>query len=133
MTLDRASAFATTVNYTVAGSATRAPTTPATPSTRSHCGGDTTGTIWSTRQPTARSESNETVVVTLTGGSTNGQAIALGPAPLRPPAPSTTTTRVPTASVAVAPRSVSEDGAANLVYTVTLDRASAFATTVNYT
>jgi len=32
----------------------------------------------------------------------------------------------------VAPASVLEDGAANLVYTVTLDHASAFDTTINY-
>ena len=39
---------------------------------------------------------------------------------------------VPTASIAVAPSSVLEDGTANLVYTVTLDHASAFDTTINY-
>jgi len=40
---------------------------------------------------------------------------------------------VPTASIAVSPNTVAEDGATNLVYTVTLSNPSAFATTVNYT
>src|SRR5207302_1608984 len=39
---------------------------------------------------------------------------------------------VPTASIAVSPASVLEDCAPNLVYTVTLNHASAFDTTVNY-
>src|SRR5204862_4107431 len=46
--------------------------------------------------------------------------------------PITNDDATPTASIAVAPASVLEDGAANLVYTVTLDHASAFDTTVNY-
>ena len=39
----------------------------------------------------------------------------------------------PTASIAVAPASVTEDGTSNLVYTVTLDSIVAIATTVNIT
>ncbi|MEW5965932.1 MAG: retention module-containing protein, partial [Pseudomonadota bacterium] len=46
--------------------------------------------------------------------------------------PPNTDNDIPTVSVAVAPASVAEDGAANLVYTFTLSNASDFDTTVNY-
>src|SRR6185295_13213670 len=131
VTLDHASAFATTVTYSVGGTATEGTDYTGT-STHSItiAAGDTSGTI--TVDPSADTtyENDETVTLTLTGGSTNSQAISLGT--------STATgtilndDAVPTASIAVAPASVSEDGATNLVYTVTLDHASAFATTVTY-
>ena len=73
-------------------------------------------------------EANETFNVTLSA-ATNGATIAdsLGVGTI------TNDDAVPVASIAVAPASVAEDGAAVLVYTVTLDHASAFATTVAYT
>src|SRR5207302_578479 len=69
---------------------------------------------------------------TLTGGATNAQAISLNPVATAATGTITNDDAVPTASIAVAPVSVLEDGATNLVYTVTLDHASAFDTTVNY-
>ena len=131
VTLDHASAFDTTVNYSVSGTATEGTDYTGT-STHSITilAGQTSGTI--TVDPTADTtfENNETVILTLTGGTTNAQPINLGTA-------AATGTiinddAVPTASIAVSPLSVLEDGATNLVYTVTLDHASAFDTTVNY-
>ena len=133
VTLDHASAFDTTVNYSVGGTATEGSDYTGT-STHSITilAGQTSGTI--TVDPTADTtfENNETVIVTLTGGSTNGQAISLDPPPLRRPAPSPTTTRCRPPRLRLLRLSVLEDGAPNLVYTVTLDHASAFDTTVNY-
>ena len=73
------------------------------------------------------------MLVTLTGGTTSAQAIALDPAATAATGTINNDDAVPTASIAVSPSSVSEDGVVNLIYTVTLDRASVFATTVNYT
>lgn len=64
------------------------------------------------------------------GGSTNSQTIGLGTTVAT--GTITNDDAVPTASIAVAPASVNEDGAPNLVYTVTLDHASAFDITVTY-
>src|SRR5215468_4679047 len=132
VTLDHASAFDTTVSFTLGGTATlNNDYTASSTGSITILAGQTSGTI--TVDPTADTtyENNETVIVSLTGGSTNGQPIGLG---------TTTATgtilnddATPTASVSVAPLSVSEDGTTNLVYTVTLDHASAFDTTVSFT
>src|SRR6185503_3010403 len=133
VTLDHASAFDTTVNYSVGGTATEGTDYTGT-STHSITiqSASLTGTV--TVDPTTDTtfENNETVTVTLTGGTTNAQAISLNPAATAATGTITNDDAVPTASIAVAPASVQEDGATNLVYTVTLDHASAFDTTVNY-
>ena len=131
MTLDHASAFDTTMNYSVGGTATEGSdyTGTATHSI-TILAGETSGTI--TVDPTADTtfENNETVIVTLTDGSTNARRSAS--ARHAPPAPSPMTTRCrPPRLRLLRPRSL-EDGAPNLVYTVTLDHASAFDTTINY-
>src|SRR5207302_314525 len=122
VTLDHASAFDTTVNYSVSGTATEGTDYTGT-STHSITilAGQTSGTI--TVDPTADTtfENNETVTVTLTGGATNAQAISLNPVAAAATGTITNDDAVPTASIAVAPASVLEDGATNLVYTVTLD------------
>ena len=69
----------TTVNYSVGGSATEGTDyTGTTTHSITIAAGQTSGTI--TVDPTADStfENDETVVVTLTGGSTNSQTISLG-------------------------------------------------------
>src|SRR6185369_16789835 len=121
------------INYSVGGTATEGTDYTGT-STHSITilAGQTSGTI--TVDPTADTtfENNETVIVTLTGGITNAQAISLNPAATAATGTITNDDATPTASIAVAPASVLEDGAANLVYTVTLNHASAFDTTVTY-
>jgi len=72
-------------------------------------------------------ESNETVILTVAAGT--GYTVG---------APSSATGTilnddVPAASIAVAPASVAEDGATNLVYTVTLNQAAFSATSINFT
>ena len=134
VTLNHASAFATTVNFTLAGTATSGTDYAAITGSILIAAGATTGTI--TINPTTDDvfEADETVLVTLTGATSNGQPLTLDPRPRRPPARSATTT-TPRRWRCVAPgiATVAEDGTANLVYTVTLDHASAFATTVNFT
>jgi uncharacterized protein YhjY with autotransporter beta-barrel domain len=74
----------------------------------------------------ANVEADETVILTVASGT--GYTVGA-------PASATGTILnddVPSASIAVAPASVSEDGAANLVYTVTLSQASLTATNVNF-
>ena len=96
--------------------------------------GATTGTI--TVNPTTDTifEANETVIVTLTGGTTNGQPIAVNPQSATATGTISNDDATPTVSVSIAPgiATVAEDGTDNLVYTVTLDQASAFETTVTY-
>ena len=132
VTLDHASQFDTTVTYALGGNASSANDYTATPSGFIVItAGATSGTITVDPTPDTTFETDETVSVTLTGGATNGQSISLGTTSA---ATGTITNddAVPTASVTVAPASVLENGAANLVYTVTLDHASQFDTTVTY-
>lgn len=72
-------------------------------------------------------EPNETVILTVAPGS--GYTVGT---------PSSATGNilnddVPTATISVSPASVSEDGAANLVYTVALDQATPSALSINFT
>ena len=71
------------------------------------------------------------MIVTLTGGSTNAQAISLGTVH-RHRHHHQRRRDADRLDCGVLRLSVLEDGATNLVYTVTLDHASAFDTTVNY-
>ena len=135
VTLDRASAFATTVNFTLAGTATSGTDYAAITGSIIIAAGATTGTI--TINPTTDDvfEADETVIVTLTGATSNGQPLTLDPEASQATGTISNDDDAPTVSVSIAPgiATVAEDGTANLVYTVTLDQASAFATTVNFT
>src|SRR4029450_12901191 len=127
VTLSHASAFDTTVNFTVGGSASEG--TDYTGVTVTHSttilANTLPGTITVDPTTDAVFEGNETVVVTLTDGSTNGQAIAIASgAAATATGTITDAADIPTASVAVSPSEVTEDGATSLVYTVTLSHAS---------
>ncbi|GHC98419.1 hypothetical protein GCM10007320_54090 [Pseudorhodoferax aquiterrae] len=79
--LSHASAFATTVNYALSGTATAGSDyTSSGTGTLTIAAGATTGTITITPSVDGNVEPDETVVVTLTAGSTNGRTLALGTA-----------------------------------------------------
>ncbi|MBB4656325.1 uncharacterized protein YhjY with autotransporter beta-barrel domain [Xanthomonas sp. F14] len=126
VTLSQTSSSATTVNLTRSGTATS--------------GTDYTGAVASIVVPanTASAsfaitpvadttvEADETVVISVASGSGYG----IG-------SPSSATATIvnddfPNASIAVAPSSVAEDGATNLIYTVTLDQAAPSAVSVAF-
>uniref|UniRef100_UPI001CF86775 beta strand repeat-containing protein n=1 Tax=Xanthomonas sp. MWU16-30325 TaxID=2878096 RepID=UPI001CF86775 len=126
VTLSQTSSSATTVNLTRSGTATS--------------GTDYTGAVASIVVPanTASAsfaitpvadttvEADETVVISVASGSGYG----IG-------SPSSATATIvnddfPNASIAVAPSSVAEDGATNLIYTVTLDQAAPNAVSVAF-
>lgn len=127
LTLSQASASATSVNLTTTGTATSGGDYAALTSPVIIAAGATTATV--TVNPTVDTtvEPDETVTLTVAAGS--GYTVS---------APSSATGTilnddVLTASIAVSPASVSEDGAINLIYTVTLDQAFQSATSVNFT
>ncbi|QNH19263.1 Calx-beta domain protein [Xanthomonas sp. GW] len=126
VTLSQTSNSATTVNIASSGTATS--------------GGDYTGAVGSVVVPANTTtatfaitpvadgtvEANETVIMSVASGSGYG---------IGSPSSATATILdddVPSASIAVSPASVSEDGATNLVYTVTLDQAPVNATSVAF-
>lgn len=120
-------ASATVVNITTGGTATSGVDYTGGVATVNIPGGATTATF--TINPTVDGtvETDETVTLTVAAGT--GYTVG---------APSSATGTilnddVPTASITVSPASVAEDGAPNLVYTVTLDQASFSALSVNYT
>ncbi|GAB2503979.1 putative Ig domain-containing protein [Arenimonas alkanexedens] len=117
----------TVVNLTTTGTATAGSDYTGNVATVSIPAGATTATV--TIDPTADAtvEANETVILTVATGA--GYIVGA-------PASATGTILnddISSATIAVAPASVSEDGAANLVYTVTLDQAALAATSVNFT
>jgi uncharacterized protein YhjY with autotransporter beta-barrel domain len=118
----------TVVNITTSGTATSGVDYTGGVATVSIPAGATTATI--TINPTVDGtvEANETVILTVAAGT--GYTVGA-------PASATGTILnddVPSASISVAPASVSEDGATNLVYTITLNQANpSAATSVNYT
>ncbi|MDL5367048.1 Calx-beta domain-containing protein [Xanthomonas sp. NCPPB 2654] len=126
VTLSQTSNSATTVNIASSGTATS--------------GGDYNGAVGSVVIPANTTtatfpitpiadgtvEADETVIMSVVSGSGYG---------IGSPSAATATILdddVPSASIAVAPASVSEDGATNLVYTVTLDQAPVNATSVAF-
>ncbi|MEB1550168.1 putative Ig domain-containing protein [Xanthomonas campestris pv. campestris] len=126
VTLSQTSNSATTVNIASSGTATS--------------GGDYTGAVGSVVVPANTTtatfpitpiadgtvEADETVIMSVVSGSGYG---------IGSPSSATATILnddVPSASIAVSPASVSEDGATNLVYTVTLDQAPVNATSVAF-
>ena len=117
----------TVVNITTGGTATAGTDFTGGVPTVTIPSGATTATI--TIDPTvdATVEANETVTLTVAAGT--GYTVGA-------PASATGTILnddVPSASISVSPASVSEDGAANQVYTVTLNQASLSAVSINYT
>jgi len=117
----------TTVNITTAGTATAGTDYAGAVATVVIPAGATTATITINPNVDGTVEANETVILTVAAGA--GYTVGA-------PASATGTILnddVPSATIAVAPASVAEDGAPNLVYTVTLNQASLTATSVNFT
>ncbi|MBP6176714.1 MAG: sortase, partial [Anaerolineales bacterium] len=89
--------------------------------------GQTTGTVTINPTTDATVEADETVIITIdagTGYTVGTPSSATG---------TITNDETPAATIAVSPTSVLEDGATNLVYTVTLDKAPASDITINLT
>lgn len=117
----------TVVNITTGGTAVSGTDYTGGVATVTIPAGATTATI--TIDPTVDGtvEADETVTLTVAAGA--GYTVGT-------PSSATGTILnddVPTASISVAPAAVAEDGAANLVYTVTLNQASLSSTSVNFT
>ncbi len=116
----------TTVNITTGGTATPGTDYSGGVATVVIPAGATTATITINPSVDGTVEANETVILTVAAGT--GYTVGA-------PASATGTILnddVPAATITVAPASVSEDGAANLVYTVTLNQAALTATSVNF-
>ncbi len=117
----------TVVNINTGGTATSGTDYTGGVATVSIPAGATTATL--TINPTADAtvEADETVILTVATG--------IGYTVGAPPSATGTILNddVPVATISVAPASVSEDGAINLVYTVTLSQAPIVATSVNFT
>ncbi len=117
----------TTVNITTGGTATSGTDYTGGVATVVIPAGATTATITINPSVDATVEADETVILTVVAGT--GYTVGA-------PASATGTILnddVPAATITVAPASVSEDGAANLIYTVTLNQAALTATSVNFT
>jgi large repetitive protein len=117
----------TTVNITTGGTATSGTDYTGGVATVVIPASATTATITINPSVDGTVEADETVILTVAPGT--GYTVGA-------PASATGTILnddVPSASITVAPASVAEDGAANLIYTVTLNQASLSATSVNYT
>ncbi len=119
---------ATTVNISTSGTATAGVDYTGGVATVVIPAGATTATITIDPTPDTQVEADETVILTVAAGT--GYTVGA-------PASATGTILnddVPSATISVSPAAVAEDGAANLVYTVTLNQANpSAATTVNYT
>ena len=117
----------TTVNITTGGSATSGVDYTGAVTAVTIPAGATTATVVIDPVADATVEANETVILSIAAGS--GYVVGA-------PAAATGTILnddVPIVSIAVSPASVAEDGAANLVYTVTLNQPALNATSVNFT
>ena len=117
----------TTVNITTSGTATSGTDYAGGVATVVIPAGATTATITINPSVDGTVEADETVTLTVAAGT--GYTVGA-------PASATGTILnddVPSATIAVAPASVAEDGAPNLVYTVTLNQASFSALSVSYT
>jgi large repetitive protein len=118
----------TTVNITTGGTATSGTDYTGGVATVVIPASATTATITINPSVDGTVEADETVILTVAAGT--GYTVGA-------PASATGTILnddVPSASISVAPAAVAEDGAPNLIYTVTLNQANpSAATTVNYT
>lgn len=127
VTLSASSATPTTVNINTFGTATSGTDYTGGVNTLTIPAGATTGTITINPSPDGTVEPDETVTLSLGAGS--GYVVG---------APSNATGTilnddVPAATISVSPAAVAEDGAANLVYTVTLNQPAFNPISVNYT
>ncbi|NJC49813.1 UNVERIFIED_ORG: uncharacterized protein YhjY with autotransporter beta-barrel domain [Xanthomonas campestris] len=126
VTLSQTSSSATTVNLSRSGTATSGTDYTGAPSSIVVPANATTATFSVTPVADTTVEADETVVISVASGS--GYAIG---------SPSSATATIvnddfPTASITVSPSSVPEDGAANLIYTVSLDQAAQSAVSVAF-
>jgi large repetitive protein len=117
---------ATVVNITTGGTATSGTDYTGGVATVSIPGGATTATITINPSVDGTVEADETVILTVASGT--GYTVG---------APSSATGTilnddVPSATLTVSPAAVAEDGAPNLVYTVTLNQASLSPLSINY-
>ncbi|GAB2511943.1 putative Ig domain-containing protein [Lysobacter humi (ex Lee et al. 2017)] len=118
---------ATVVNLAYSGTATSGSDYTGASTTLTIPAGATTATLVLDPAVDGTVEANETAIVTVNPGS--------GYTPGSPSAATGTILNddVPTASIAVAPASVAEDGAPNLVYTVSLNQPALSSVSVAYT
>lgn len=117
----------TVVNLTASGTATSGVDYTGAPATISIPAGATTATFVIDPAVDGTVEADETVTFTVAAGT--GYSVGA-------PASATGTILnddVPSATISVSPAAVAEDGAPNLIYTVTLNQASTSALSVNYT
>jgi len=117
----------TVVNITTSGTATAGTDYTGNVATVTIPAGATTATIVIDPTVDGTVEADETVTLTVAAGS--GYTVGV-------PASATGTILnddVPTATITVSPAAVAEDGAPNLVYTVTLNQASFSALSIGYT
>ena len=117
----------TVVNITTSGTATPGTDYTGNVATVTIPAGATTATIVIDPTVDGTVEADETVTLTVAAGT--GYTVGV-------PASATGTILnddVPSATIAVSPAAVAEDGAPNLVYTVTLNQASFSALSINYT
>nr|WP_324251942.1 putative Ig domain-containing protein [Xanthomonas arboricola] len=126
VTLSQTSSSATTVNLSRSGTATSGTDYTGAPNSVVVPANATTATFSVTPIADTTVEADETVVISVASGS--GYAIG---------SPSSATATIvnddfPTASITVSPSSVPEDGAANLIYTVSLDQAAQSAVSVAF-
>ncbi|MGV9009922.1 putative Ig domain-containing protein [Brevundimonas sp.] len=127
VTRSAVSASALTVNLTTSGTATAGTDYSGAVASVTIAANATTASVVIDPTTDATVEADETVVLTVASGS--GYTVG---------APSSATGTilnddVPSASIAVSPASISEDGAGNLIYTVTLSQPALSATIVNFT
>jgi Ca2+-binding RTX toxin-like protein len=123
---------ALTVNYTIAGTATNADYTGATPGTGktiTFAAGSATATVIVNPTADTTVEPNETVVLTLATGT----GYTIGTTTAVTGTITNDDVALPTITLAVSPASVTEDGTPNLVYTFTRTGVITNALTVNYT
>ncbi|MBI3343649.1 MAG: type I secretion C-terminal target domain-containing protein, partial [Gammaproteobacteria bacterium] len=121
-------AFATTVNFTLTGTATQGTDyTPSITGSITIAAGSTTGAITVDPTPDTIFEPDETVTVTLTGGATNGQAIGIGVAS----ATGTITNDDTQPTISINDVTVNE-GAGTATFAVTLSNPSSQIITVQY-
>nr|WP_320204022.1 putative Ig domain-containing protein [Agrobacterium rosae]MDX8306017.1 putative Ig domain-containing protein [Agrobacterium rosae] len=126
VTLSQTSSSATTVNLTHGGTATSGTDYTGAPTSIVVPANATSASFAVTPVADTVVEVNETVVMSVTSGSGYG----IG-------SPSSATATIvnddlPNATIAVSPASVAEDGATNLIYTVTLDQATPSAVSVAF-
>lgn len=117
----------TVVNITTSGTATSGSDYTGSAATVTIPAGALTATLVIDPTVDGTVESDETVTLTVAAGT--GYTVGA-------PASATGTLLnddVPSATISVSPAAVAEDGAPNLIYTVTLDQAATSATTLNYT